>query len=75
MKFTKEELAVIGSNKIYIASILKKKYDDIIASLLIEKDPIRSEVLKLWAKECTELIPALDNLTSDKPESEPHSGI
>lgn len=62
MRYTNEELAVIASNKIYIKSILNKKYDDIIAQLLLEQDPIRSEVLKLWAKECKEFIMALDNL-------------
>jgi len=69
MKFTREEIAVISGNKPYIKSILNKKYDDIIASLLLEKDPIRSEVLKLWAKECKDLVVALDNLT-DKPKQE-----
>ena len=62
MKFTREELAIIASNKVYIKSILEKKYDDIIAGLLLEQDPIRSEVKKLWAKECRDLIVALDNI-------------
>jgi len=62
MIFTKEELAVIANDKVYIKSILNKKYDDIIAQLLLERDPIRSEVLKLWAKECRDLANALDNL-------------
>ena len=69
MKLTPEELAIIGSNKIYIKSILEKKYDDIIASLLLEKDPIRSEVLKLWAKECKDLVIALDNLGKLTPQN------
>ncbi len=62
MKFTEQELTIISNNKDIIKSILLKKYDDIIASLLLEKDAIRSEVLKLWAKECKDLTVALDNI-------------
>lgn len=62
MKFTPQELTIISNNKDVIKSILNKKYDDIIAQLLLEKDPIRSEVLKLWAKECKDLTVALDNI-------------
>ena len=75
MKFTQEELAVIASNKIYIKSILNKKYDDIIANLILEKDPIRSEVMKLWAKECKDLITAMDNMGKPIKEKDPHTGI
>lgn len=62
MKFEPRELAIIGNNKDVLKGILAKKYEDIIASLLLERDPIRSEVLKLWAKECKDLTVALDNL-------------
>lgn len=68
MIFTQRELAIISSNKDVIKSILQKKYDDIIAQLLLEKDPIRSEVLKLWAKECKDLAGAMDNLGKKKEE-------
>jgi hypothetical protein len=62
MKFTPQELTIISNNKDVIKSILLKKYDDIIAQLLLEKDAVRSEVLKLWAKECKDLTVALDNI-------------
>jgi len=62
MKFTQIELTIISNNKDVIKSILLKKYDDIIAQLLLEKDAVRSEVLKLWAKECKDLTIALDNI-------------
>ena len=62
MKFTPQELNIISSNKDVIKSILLKKYDDIIAQLLLQKDAVRSEVLKLWAKECKDLTIALDNI-------------
>ncbi|MCK9370834.1 hypothetical protein M0R04_13070 [Candidatus Dojkabacteria bacterium] len=62
MIFTNVELSIISNNKDVIKSILNKKYDDIIAQLLLEKDAIRSEVLKLWAKECKDLTVALDNI-------------
>lgn len=62
MKFTEQELALISDNKIVIKSILERKYEDIISQLLLEKDPVRSEVLKLWAKECKDFIFGLDNL-------------
>ena len=77
MILTKEEIAVIASNKIYIKSILEKKYEDIIASLLLEQDPIRSDVMKLWAKECRDLIVALDNIGKSlkKPNKDPNTGI
>lgn len=72
MIFTQRELAIIANNKDVVKSILQKKYDDIIATLLLEKDPVRSEVLKLWAKECKDLSGAMDNLgkkKEDKPDT------
>jgi len=62
MKFTEVEINFIGNGKPIIKGILEKKYEDIINVLLLEKDPIRTEVLKLWAKECKDLVIALDNI-------------
>lgn len=70
MKFTQQELSVIGNNKDILKGILSKKYEDIIAGLLIERDPVRSEVLKLWAKECKDLTIALDNLSNKVEKNE-----
>ena len=77
VKFSKEELAFIGINNPLIKGILDKKYEDIIAELLLEKESIRSEVLKLWAKETKDLIFALENIGKIKPKKEnpPHTGI
>jgi hypothetical protein len=66
MIFNEREKSVITSNKDIVKSILEKKYDDIISQLLLEKDPIRSEVLKLWAKECKELAQAMGNIGNKK---------
>lgn len=76
MKFEKNELNFIGSNKGMIKGILQKKYDDIIQDLLREHDAVRSEVLKLWAKECNDLIVALENIGKVVPkENKSHTGI
>lgn len=77
MKFSPSELAFIGNNKPFIKSILEKKCEDIISELLLEQDSLRTEVLKLWAKECKDLVFALDNIGKkiiDKKDI-PHSGI
>jgi len=59
-----------------IKGILQKKYDDIIQDLLREHDAVRSEVLKLWAKECNDLIVALENIGKVVPkENKSHTGI
>jgi len=62
MKFSKLEIDFINNGKPIIKGILEKKYEDIINVLLLEKDPLRTEVLKLWAKECKDLVIALDNI-------------
>jgi hypothetical protein len=75
-QFSKEEIAFIGMNKQYIKSICDKKYKDIIECLLVEKDPVKSEVLKLWAKECKEMVLVLDNYGKIVPKKETqHTGI
>jgi len=61
MIFTDKEIEFFKSNKPVIKSILEKKLQDIISELIYEENNIKSEVLKLWAKEVKELITVLDN--------------
>lgn len=76
MKFEKSEIVFIANNKAQIKSILEKKYGDIINELLLEKDQTRSEVLKLWAKECKDLVNALENIGKVIPkEKTQNTGI
>ena len=76
IKFTKEEIAFIAINKGYIKSICEKKYIDIVNALLLESDPTKSEVLKLWAKETKDLALVLDNYGKGAIKQETqHTGI
>ena len=76
MKFSPEEIAFIASNRILIKGMLQKKYEDIIADLLLEKESLRTEVLKLWAKETKDLVVAMDSIGKvQPPENKPHTGI
>jgi hypothetical protein len=70
MKFEKSEIQFIAINKIQIKTILEKKYMDIINELLLEKDSLKTEVLKLWAKECKDLVVALENIGKVVPKKE-----
>ena len=47
IKFSKEQIDWINTNRDQIKKLLEDKYNDIISELLIEKDAVRSEVLKL----------------------------
>jgi hypothetical protein len=76
MIFTDKELEFIKFNKPVIQSVLSKKLEDILNELVYEEDPIKTSVLKLWAKEMKELIVVLDNFKPMKTNKEkPHTGI
>jgi hypothetical protein len=75
MIFTKQELEFVKINKPVIQNILQKKLQDILDELLLEKDPIRTEVLKLWARETKDLVTVLQNFKPLKDVKNPHSGI
>jgi len=75
MIFTQKELDFIQFNKPVIQSILEKKLQDITDDLIQEKDPVRTEVLKLWAREARDLVIVLKNFKPVIKTKNPHKGI
>lgn len=51
MKITKDEIQFIKRNEQMLQSLMSKRKEDFIQALLIEKDPIKSEALKLVIRE------------------------
>lgn len=77
MKFSPEELSWIGQNKVYLKSILEKKYQDILTEMIYEEDDIKAKVLKRWARECKDLVSVLSNAgkIAPKQETQKNTGI
>jgi hypothetical protein len=75
MIFSQRELDFIQNNKPVIQSILEKKLQDILNELIVEKEPVRTEVLKLWARETKDLIIVLQNFKPLPNTQKPHQGI
>jgi len=75
MIFNEKELSFINLNKPIIKGILEKKLEDTLNELIYEKDPVKTEVLKLWAKETKELIIVLENRKEVKKDKNPYTGI
>lgn len=78
MKLEKEDVDFIKRFKLQLDRIFLKRKDDFIAALLVEKDPVKSEALKLVVREWDNWMlirKSISNLKEKKRSNKNFTGV
>lgn len=78
MKLEKEEIEFIKRYKVPLETIFLKRKEDFIQALLVEKDPVKTEALKMVVREWDNWMlirKSISNLKTKRKSKEKFTGV